>query len=185
MSVSITWSTTDNGVSALSTDHGESSNGGNTSEVTLYLRHDGVNEISNCGFYLQTLSSGYTGAADAATDLTEVIGWGNEDTATGFGGFQINMNSEGGFDDGSTWDMSESQKTSSDGYKYTFRTGVGDSLATAITLSEKMSANMSSDGVIPASTTDVAFQCRLKVPTAEDTAGVRQFQQVLKFTFTS
>lgn len=185
MSVSITWSASDNGSSITSNDHGSAANGGNTTATTLYLRHDGVNEITGCGFYLQSLSSGYTGGADAVTDLAEIFAWGDDSTASGFGGFQINMNSEGGFDGGSTWGMSESQKTSSDGYKYTFRTGVGSSIATAITLSEKMSASMSVDGTIPTGVTDVAFQSRLKIPTDEDTAGIRQFQQKLKFTFTS
>jgi hypothetical protein len=81
--------------------------------------------------------------------------------------------------------MSESQKTSSDGYKFTMRTGVGDASGNAVTLSEKMSASMSVDGTIPNAVTSATFQIRIKIPTDEDTAGVRQFDQVLKYTYTS
>jgi hypothetical protein len=44
---------------------------------------------------------------------------------------------------------------------------------------------MSVDGTIPNGVNNATFQMRIKVPTDEDTAGIRQFDQVMKYTFTS
>lgn len=185
MAVSITWSLTNNGTGITLVDHGNAANGQNTTAKQVYIRHDGANEITNCAFYNQQKSGSYTGSANAAADFTELINWGDGNTANSFGGFQVNMDAEGGFSGGPTWGMSETQKTSADGLKFTLRTGVADNPTNAVTLSEKMSTNMTTNGVIPAGVTDVTFQCRIKIPVDEDTAGVRQFDQVLKYTYTS
>lgn len=185
MAVSITWSTTAGGTGITSVSHGTSVNGGNTTAQQLYLRHDGLNPITACAFYFAQKSGSYTGSATAADDFTELLAWGDEVAVDDFGGIQVNMDAEGSFSGGATWGMSESQKTSVDGYKFTARTGTADSNSNAVVLSEKMSASMSTNGVIPAGVQDATFQIRVLVPTAEDTAGTRQFDQVLKFTYTS
>jgi hypothetical protein len=183
--VSITWSASAGGATITSVNHGSAANGANTSAQQIYLRHDGDNAITGCGFYFVQKAGAYTGDFNAPTDLAEITAWGDEDSSSGFGGIQINMNAEGTFDGGATWDMDESTKTSPDGLKFTMRTGTGNSAANAVTLSETMSASMSENGTIPSSINDVTFQIRIKVPTDEDTPGVRQFDQVLKFVFTS
>jgi hypothetical protein len=185
MPVSITWSTSDNGSAISSVNHGNTANGSNTTAQQIFIRHDGGNPITGCAFYFGQKGGTYSGDFDAATDFAEIKGWGDGGTANAFGGVQINMDAEGSFSGGATWDMSESQKTSSDGYKFTMRTGTGDGSSNAVTLSEKMSSSMSVDGTIPNGVTSASFQIRIKVPTDEDTAGVRQFDQVLKYTYTS
>lgn len=185
MAVSITWSATAGGTGITSVSHGTSVNGANTTAQQLFLRHDGLNPITACAFYFSQKSGSYTGSATAPGDFAELLAWADASAADDFGGIQINMDAEGGFSGGATWGMSQSQKTSVDGFKFTARTGTADSNANAVVLSEKMSASMVSNGVIPAGVQDATFQVRVKVPTAEDTAGTRQFDQVLKFTYTS
>lgn len=185
MAVSITWSSTAGGTAITNVNHGNASNGANTTAQQVFIRHDGANPITGCAFYFAAKAGTYSGSFNAATDFAEMKAWGDGATANAFGGVQINMDAEGGFSGGATWGMSESQKTSSDGLKFTLRTGVADATGTAITLSEKMSASMSVDGTIPNGVNNATFQMRVKVPTDEDTAGIRQFDQVMKYTFTS
>lgn len=185
MAVLITWSTTAGGAGITNVNHGTSANGSNTSAQQVYIRHDGVNEITGCAFYFAQKSGSYTGSFTASTDFNELLAWGDGNTASAFGGVQINMDAEGSFSGGATWGMSEAQKTSTDGYKFTLRTGTGDNISNAVTLSEKMSASMSVNGTIPAGVNTATFQIRVKVPTDEDTAGTRQFDQVLKYTYTT
>jgi hypothetical protein len=184
MTVSITWSSTAGGAGIASLNHGTSANGNNTTAQEIFIRHNGVNPITACGFYFAQKSGSYTGSATAADDFTEMIAWGDDNDTADFGGIQINMDKEGSFSGGSTWGMSEAQKTSVDNLKFTVRTGVGNSLANAVTLSEKMGTGMTTNGEIPAST-NVSFQLRIKVPSSENVAGTRQFDQVLKYTYTS
>ena len=185
MAVSITWSSTAGGVGITSVSHGSATNGANTTAQQIFVRHDGTNPITACAFYFAQKSGSYTGGFTATTDFAELLAWGDGATANAFGGVQINMDSEGSFSGGATWDMSQSQKTSVDGLKFTVRTSTGDATGTAVTLSEKMSTSMSTNGTLPNAVTNASFQIRLKVPTDEDTAGTRQFDQVLKYTFTS
>jgi hypothetical protein len=187
MAVSITWSTTAGGSGISSVAHGTSVNGANTTAQQLFLRHDGANPITACAFFFAQKSGSYTGAATAADDFTELLGWGDATPANDFGGIQVNMDAESipAFSGGATWGMSETQKSSVDGYKFTARTGVADATGNAVVLSEKMSASMSTNGVIPAGVQDATFEIRVLVPTSEATAGIRQFDQILKFTYTS
>lgn len=185
MAVSITWSATAGGTAITNVNHGNAANGAVTSAQQVYIRHDGTNPITGCSFYFGQKTGSYTGSFNAAADFTEIRAWGDGGTANAFGGVQVNMDAEGGFSGGASWDMSESQKTSTDGYKFTMRTGTADVTGNSVDLSEKMSASMSVDGTIPNGITNVTFQIRIKIPTDEDTAGIRQFDQVLKFTYTS
>lgn len=185
MAVSITWSLTANGASITSVDHGSAELGQNTSEATLFLRHNGSRKISNCALFIAPKTSGYTGDFNANTDHAEIISWGDANVAGDFGGVQINMDAEGGFSGGSTWGMSESQKTSTDGLKFTIRTGVGDSLANAVTLSEKTSVSVPTNGEIPPGVTTASFKTRVKIPSNESVGGFREYSLFLKYSYTS
>lgn len=185
MPVSITWSASAGGAAVSSVSHGSAANGSNTSAQQIYVRHDGDNPITGCAFYFAQKGGVYSGSEDAATDFAELLAWGDGGTSNAFGGVQINMDAVNGFSGGATWGMSEAQKTSADGFKFTLRTGVGDSSVNAFTLVQEMSASMVMDGEIPNDVNDACFQIRLKVPTDEDTPGVRQFDQALKYTYTS
>jgi hypothetical protein len=185
MAVLITWSSTAGGGAISNVNHGSISNGTNTTEQQVFVRHDGLNSITAAGFYFAQKSGSYTGTFTAAGDFTEIVGWGDGVAANDFGGIQVNMDSEGTFSGGATWGMSESQKTSVDGLKYTVRTGVANSLGNKVLLSEKMSTSMSVDGILPAAVNNASFQLRIKAPTSETTTGTRQFDQVLSYTYTS
>jgi len=88
-----------------------------------------------------------------------------------------------------SWDLSESTKST--GVAFTMRTGTADLLANAVTLKETMdgvggnSGTMPADGIIPAGVTDARFLIRFLIPADEDTVGIRQIDQVLKYAFTS
>jgi hypothetical protein len=81
-----------------------------------------------------------------------------------------------------TWNLSNTTKTTT--VAFTMHTSVADTTNNAVTLKEHMSAGMSVDGQIP-NGVEARFLARFLVPTDEDTAGVRQIDQVLKYTFTS
>ncbi len=185
MAVLITWSSLAGGTAIASLDHGSSGNGTNTTAQEIFVRHDGDNTITNCAFYFAQKTGTYTGDVTAADDFSELLEWGDASTAGAWGGIQINMDATGGFSGGSTWDMSETQKTSVDGLKYTVRTGKGHNSANSVLLATTMSSSMTTAGELPADVTDASFQLRLKIPSTEDTAGVRQFSQVLVYTATS
>lgn len=185
MAVNITWSSTEGGTGFTSLAHGDTTIGIPTDQEIVYLRHDGSNAITNCKIYLGPKSGIYTGDVSAAADYAELISWGDASVSYSWGGVQINMNAEGSFDGGSTWGMSESQKTSTDGLKFTIRTATGNQSSTAVTLSEKMSSGMSTDGTIPAALTSARFAMRILVPEDENTAGAREFELFTSYTYTN
>ena len=98
MTVAITWSTTDSG-SAISDplDHGSDAAGATLVEQEIFLRHDGINPITDAGFYVAEKSGVYSGAASAALDLAELLAWGFGITVTAFGGILLNMDATGGY----------------------------------------------------------------------------------------
>ncbi len=66
----------------------------------------------------------------------------------------------------------------------TFRTDTGDSIANGITLHANM--GLISTGTIQAGTApNVRFKLRIQLPEDEDTPGTREFDQKLRYTFTS
>lgn len=184
MTVSITWALTSMGSPVTLVNHGNAANGEYTSpNQNVYIRHDGSNPITNCAFYFQQKASGYTGSFSAAADFTEIKAWGDSSTSSGHGGVQVNMdptNSTGY--NATTWNLSNTTKTTT--VAFTMHTSVADTTNNAVTLKEHMSAGMSVDGQIP-NGVEARFLARFLVPTDEDTAGVRQIDQVLKYTFTS
>lgn len=179
MAVNISWKdSAAAGASDLSDplDHGSKNNGQTTDVETLYVRHDGDNEITDCKFYLTAFTGTYDGASSASADFSEILGWGDGTTAASFGGVLLSM-------DSSTFPTGPADKSGTD-YE-TFRTGVGDSAANGISLTTSMGAAITSLGVMAASDNNASFQLKIQIPTDEDTAGKRQFDLKLRYTFTS
>lgn len=179
--VNLTWSTS-NGGTAISgnLDHGNASNGVATTAQEVFIRHDGTNSITSCGIYIREFSGTYSGGASAALDLAELLGWGDNSTESTYGGFEINMNATGSYP-AAAWPVYNS-KSPSQGH--VFRTGTGDSQANAITISTATGATASGE-IQSGSSPNVRFQCRISVPSAEDTIGIRQFDTVLVYVYTS
>lgn len=182
--VQIIWSLT-NGGSQLSqpVDHGNNNSSNTLGPVDIHLRHTGINPITGCFVYIRAYSGIYSGDHTAATDFNEIISWGNGTSAPAFGGFQFSMN-------GNMPDFTN--KNSLDGLGYTFRTGYGDNSTNAISLKKEIYSAGGVNGEIPAGAAPNArFQARMIIPTTPDapftntTPGVRLFEQVLKFTFTT
>lgn len=188
MVVSVTWATSPGGSAASLIDHGTASNGTYGTSQQIYLRHDGLSSINNCAFYFQLKTGSYTGDGSAAADFDEIKGWGDNNSASGHGGIQINMDPSNTTSwNATTWDLSESTKQTT--VAFTMHTNVGDQTSSAVTLKEHMDGTaaggtMTSDGTIPTGV-EVSFLIRFQIPTDEDTTGTRQIDQVLKYTFTS
>lgn len=177
----IIWSLTDGG-SAITTalDHGGSSNGSETAIREIYVRHTFTNPITSAKLFIRELSTTYTGSATAPADISEVIAWGNEDTANGFGGYFVNMNAAGTYP-AASWPTYLSKAPTSG---FVCKTGVGDSELNAVLLDTN--SGCTSAGVIIAGTTpNVRFSVKIQVPDDEDTVGERQFETALVFTYTS
>lgn len=122
MTVSIRYSPSPAGTPySLPESCGVLSPGDQSSVIDTYISHDGVNKIENCAIYILPYSAGvYLGADTAQDDYDLLIGWGDTShPATSGGGLYVNMNNTGGFPT-VDWQV--------------FRTGVGDSLATSLSL---------------------------------------------------
>lgn len=184
MPVSITWSEVSSGPAITSVDHGTVGNGAYTSpNLQVYINHDGANPITDCKFFFQQKATGYAGDASASLDFSEIKAWGDDSTVAGHGGVQVNMDpsNNSGYN-ATTWDLSESTKQT--GEAFTMYTGVGDTSAAGVTLDAEMAVGMTTDGEIPAGV-ETSFLCRFQIPTDEDTVGIRQIDQTLKYVFTS
>lgn len=191
MPVTITWSLSNGGVPITEPqNHGSGGVGTfrpSAAGTEIYLAHDGANQITNCKFHLAQYSGTYTGGASAAADYLEMLAWGDSLAAGGpaeaseFGGFQINMDAVGGY--AAAWPTHASKGGVGD-TGVAFRTGVGDSAADGVNL--HASTGATSTGVIPVGEDpNVRFKCRIQIPTDEAVLGIRQFDQKLRYTYTS
>lgn len=174
----------ENGGSALEEPYslGAKANGQATDALTLYLRHDGADSVTDMAFYIDEYDGAYIGDATAAADYTELKDWGDAVTSPAFGGLQINQNAIGAFPSAS-WPLFNSH-ISGDGFGYVFNSNQGSTSLNAISLlpeSGAIAEGELQDGVAP----DVRVQLRLAVPDDEDTTGVRQFNLKWAYTFTS
>jgi len=180
MAVNITWKSPPAGTTITSVDHGSGVNGDTLTAVEIGISHDGTNPITNCKFYIAEKSGTYSGDQTAAADLAELIGWGDESLEDDFGGFQVNMDQVSSYPAGSWPTYASKQPT----YGSAFFTNIGDSAANGITLKATMDATMTVDGTVPAGV-EAKFECRLHIPTSAGSPGVRQFDQKLRYTYTS
>lgn len=179
----ITWSETNEGTAITDPlDHGTEPAGDTTTVKDIYVRHDGSNQLTQCKFWIGEYSGTYTGGASASLDLAEILAWGDDTDAADFGGFFISMDAAGSFP---TWPTLSDKNTST---YAVFQTGIGDSADDGLALATDMSTVMSTAGVIPADGShdpNPHFEAKIQIPTSEATAGIRQFDQKLRFTYTS
>ena len=183
--VSIIWSLT-NGGPALDEpiDHGDNATVNTLGPTTLYIRHTGASPITGCQFYLAEYSGTYSGDASATDDYNELVAWGDAAGAGTFGGFEINQNAVGDFP-AASW-PTLANKTTTDLLGQVIKTGFGELLANAIPLKKESYSAGGVDEEIPIGIApNVRVQTRVVVPTDEAVPGVRQFETILKFTFTS
>lgn len=192
MAVTIEWSTqSDFSSSTTLINHGNVSSGNESTAVEVFIRHDGDNPITSCAFYTQPYSGTYTGSASAATDFTELTtSWAANNTANGFGGFQINMDKSNSYNTAEAALAYNAKDYESTGVvAFTARTDDGDgavgvNAGSAVPLHLNMGLSIA--GQIQVGTTPgVGFEARIVVPVDEDTAGIRQFDSVLLYTYTS
>lgn len=181
MAVNVIFSTTNGGTSLVETvSHGNASNGDTTTAQTLYLRHDGDNDITGVKMFIREFSGTYDGDATAAADFAELLAWGDDSTEDGFGGFMMNQRATTAFPTAG-W-PTYSSKSPTGGSVH--RTGVGDSELNGITLLSTTGAD--SDGTLQdGDAPNVRFQVKIQVPIDEDVAGFREWDQVVSFTYTS
>lgn len=178
--VNITWSTTNGGSGISNLSHGNGAAGANLTAQTVYIRHSGSNPITNAKLYLAQKSGTYSGAATASADYTEILGWGDGNLSTNYGGLQFNFNATGSFP-GASWPVYNAKNPTNGA---SVRTGVGDSIANAIALPSATGAT--NVGEIPAgSSPNVRFQMRFRIPNNEGTLGARQVDLRLRYTYTS
>lgn len=165
MVVSITWSASQSGSAISSPLNWGNINVGANSTGDIFISHNGTEKIYDCSFYIAAYSGSYVGGADPATDLAELQAWGDAGD-----GFAINQDLTGGFGTG-TW--------------VTHTTSAGTvSVPIMLDKDSQISGPGSADGEIAVSVKH-HVKLRITVPSSEDTAGTRMFDQVFKFTYTS
>ena len=169
MVVAITWAESPGGAAIAGDLVWPNINNGSSTVDDLYISHDGDEKIYSCGFYIQAYSGVYAGGDSAANDYTELLGWGAADIE----GFLINQDLLGLWAAGYT----------------SHKTGRG-TVTMPITLDSDSIVGGASlgDGEIEGAVLgaeEAHVMVKIAVPAAETTAGTRQFDQVLAFTYTS
>ena len=181
MTVSIIFSSTNGGAAITSTlDHGNSANGSATTAEEVFIRHTGSNSITSASIYMRQFSGGYGGGATAAADLAELLSWGDQNTSDDFGGPMVNFNKASSYPT-ADWPVYNS-KSPTNGFVH--RTGVGDTESNAVTIPTVTGATAAGE-IQTGASPDVAFQSKIAVPTNETTIGIRQWETVLLYNFTS
>jgi hypothetical protein len=164
----------------LEFSQGSGGSGTTLTPTRLFIRHNGLNSITNCKLYIGEKSGSYTGAATAAADKAELLGWGDKNTSNSFGGIQLNFDQVNNFPAGEWGTFDSKDKT----YGRTIRTAMGDKKENGIIIPTQAGCPFA--GVIPAGNTPgVSFQLRVKIPTDEGTTGKREFDLKLRYTYTS
>jgi hypothetical protein len=158
---------------ALPQSAGTISPGAQSSALDFYIYHDGSNSITNCRFYMLPYSAGvYLGAESAQDDYDKIIGWGDTsypvDAYSG-GGVYMNMNGVASYPDSS--------------YQV-FRTGNGDTLGNAITLSNNAVLPSGAAGEIPSSSY-AHIKVRIDIPSTETSTGTLYFDVLMAYSATS
>jgi len=98
MSVNLIWSYV-NGDNAITdfVDHGNISNGVDSPGIQIFIRHDGENDITGVAFFLREFTGTYNGDATSNADFVEMLGWGDANTPSTFGGVAINWDAVGSY----------------------------------------------------------------------------------------
>jgi len=166
MTVNITWSENAGGSAITSVSWGNIQNGDEATAKDVYFWHDGTEKITNCQLYIQPFSGTYNGSASAQDDYNELIAWGDGASDEGF---LLNQNTENGSSSYQT--HNSSQGTASAPFTLSRNAVIG-------------AGGAGTAGELDAGET-AHIQVKIKVPSGEDTAGTRQFDQCLKYTYTS
>lgn len=170
--------------------------------LPLYVRHDGVNHISNLSIYIQQFGAGtsyaYGGDDTAPDDLTNILGLGDSSGTSknnsngNSGGVWIDMDSDA--DATNRFNIS-SRPTE----VFTFKTGVGDSLANSIPIKSvsmiynsggDTQASSPVDGRVGAAGDTVhgdnaLIKSRFYVASSYLASGVIQWEKVFTYSFVS
>jgi len=174
MSVSLRFAPTSLGRPyTLPQNAGTLSPAGQSSVINTYISHDGTANITNSKFYILPYTGGvYLGATTAQDDYDSILSWGDVSyPAVLGGGLYINQNASGGFPD-SSWDV--------------FRTGHGDSLGNAITLSANAIISGSAiAGVIQPSTGEAQVRWRIDIPASHSATGISYIDTTMYYEATS
>lgn len=146
--------------------------GEQSSEVDVYISHDGAVAITNCAFYILPYSAGvYLGANSAQNDYDLIIGWGDASyPATSGGGLYVNMNHSASFPS-SSWEV--------------FYTGYGDSLANAISLPvTAISSGTAVAGQIAAGG-EAHIRWRIDIPASHTDTGIGYIDNLMYYSSSS
>ena len=128
----------------------------------LYIRNTYTNKVTDVRLYFAKLSGTYDGAADADTDWSELVAWGNAATTDGL---FLNQNASS-----PSWTQLKDGSLDSDANSETLSTDSG--VATA--------------GEIAGGGAEEAhIQEKFAVPADEDTGGSRQWDLVIAYSYTS
>ena len=173
MVVSLTWASTSGAVQVADpVDHHTIAANSAGVVSNLYVRHDGVNKITNCSWLIQPYTgSGYAGLNGQIADYNEIVGWGDVYYAGGAwtgtkGGFIINQDAAGSFPVGS------------DDYIYTDHGTTGHGIQLSA-----LSTSTSAAGEINAGD-ESHIQVNIFVPSGAS-SGLRFIDQRLTYDYTS
>jgi hypothetical protein len=142
-------------------NHGNVANGKETYPEDIYIRHDGLNEITDCKFYYQQFTGTYEGGQSALLDFDELKAWGDASAAKGF---LIDTNHDGV-------------------YEYNLRTGQMDSLVNAVALNDISAGGSNPDDIGVGG--EAHIKNKVAVPSTENTPGVRQLDFLMLYSYTS
>ena len=142
-------------------NHGNVANGKETYPEDIYIRHDGLNEITDCKFYFQEFTGVYDGGQSAALDFDELIAWGDADASKGF---LIDVDHDGV-------------------YEYNLRTGQMDEVANAVALDDSSAGGTNPDDIGVGG--EGHIKLKVAVPSTENVAGVRLTDFLMAFSYTS
>jgi len=141
-------------------------------EMEVWITHTGTAKISACKFYILPYSAGvYLGTVTAQDDYDKVIAYGDNSYPAFSGeGLYVNMNH------GGTFPAEEWQP---------FRTGWGDSLATAADMPiDAISSGSGLAGEIPTGG-EAHIRLRLDIPATETETGTSYVDLLMVYTSTS
>jgi hypothetical protein len=189
MTVEITWRDADDGDPITDKlDHGSVNNGAESTGKIIWIRHNKDNPLTDVALYIRQCSSTYSGNFSALSDFMELLSWGDADEADDFGGFLINFLAEpdSAFPIEGWATVAEKFPLGPDGIQcggFVHCTGTGDSADNAVLLPTTTYA--SAEGVLQNGITNVRFKTKVIIPTNEKDIGYRQWDQILRFNYTT
>jgi len=171
--VTLIWTITNGGGSVAYIDHGSIPVGTSGTAREIFVRHDGVNPITNCGLYVTDYNQN--------DFIATLLGWGDEDNVSYFGGLQFNLDATGLYP---TWPTYGDK--SSDTY-FVAKTGLGDSITNAVVLPITTGLATSAGVIQPGTSPNVRFKFRIQVPATivGDPGPAMAFETRIRFTYTS